>query len=403
LAWIEGGEALTVLGDADDARARVGQVGQWIPVRRADGTDGYVAAWYTQLQADAPAPPIPKPEPSTGAPVVYASEALNIRRSASVGSDRVAIALPNDPLTVVGDADAARAMIGDRGAWLRVSLPDGSKGYAAAWYLQTDPGPEPEPLLTVAPTEDMNMRENPTTRARIIGRAMQDSPLEVHDDPQRAASLVGRYGEWLYVETDEGQRGWVAAWYVKVQPRSFAPLAFAAPVPAEPVVVYATGALNVYEGLSFDTERVAVVLPHEPLSALDDPRAALSRLGQQGEWLMVRTPGGRKGHVPAWLVQTEAGREPPSLLTVYPLIDLEVYERPSLRAKGVELAARDAPLTVLGDVDQMKPLVGRHDVWFYVETGDGQRGWILALYTRERLRPSARLDDRSSPYSRLVQ
>jgi len=62
------------------------------------------------------------------------------------------------------------------------------------------------------------MRERPTVKARLIGRPAHNTPLTVHDAPERARVLIGRYDEWLYVETAEGQRGWVAAWYVSTTP-----------------------------------------------------------------------------------------------------------------------------------------------------------------------------------------
>jgi len=217
LAWLDKGEALTALGDGDEARARVGQRWQWIQVQRADGMDGFVAAWYVQLQPPTPAPPVPEPEPAE-ALVVYATEALNVRKGPSTESSRVAIALPHEPLTVIGDREIALTRLGDRGEWLRVLLPNRLKGYVAAWYVQTEPGPAPEALLTVYPSEDMNVRERPTVRATRTGRPARNTPLTVHDDPERAQALVGRYDEWLYVETPEGQRGWVAAWYVSKTP-----------------------------------------------------------------------------------------------------------------------------------------------------------------------------------------
>lgn len=217
LTWLDGGEPLTVLGDADDASARVGQDGQWIHVQRASGMIGFVAAWYLQLGSP-PAPPLPeKPVPESALPdtlAVYAVEALNVRNGPSTGSSRVAIALPNDPLEIVGDWHAALAKIGDRSEWLQVRIPGGVKGYVAAWYVQLNPGPAPGALLTVYPIQDMNMRERPMIQARRVGRPAHNTPLTVHDDPERARALVGRYDEWLYVETPEGEWGWVAAWYV---------------------------------------------------------------------------------------------------------------------------------------------------------------------------------------------
>jgi len=388
MAWLSKGEALTVLGDADTARTWVGQPGQWIQVQRTDGMHGFVAAWYVQLQSPWPAPPEPEPEPVPAGPV-YATEALNVRRGPSTGTSRIAIVLPHEPLAAqaqLGDPQAALAQIGDRGSWLQVRLPDragGGKGYVAAWYVQTEPGPEPETLLTVYPTEDMNMRERPTVSANPpVGRLAQGTPLTVHDDLERAQALTGRYGEWLYVETPEGRRGWVAAWYVQLQPpRPVERIAERAP--AGPLTVYATEALNVRRGPSTGTSRIAIALPHEPLTAIGDPQAALSRLGQVGEWLHVRLAnqqGGSEGYVAAWYVRTEQGPAPDNLLTVYPITDMNVRERPTVKARHIGQVSYNAPLKVHDDPERAQALVGRPDEWLYVETLDGQWGWVAAWY-----------------------
>lgn len=206
LAWLESGEVLNVLGDIESARAKVGKPGQWLQVQRANGMSGFVAAWYVGFKPPAPAPVKPL--------IVYATEALNVRKGPSTGSMRIAIVLPHEPLEVVGDPETALAKLGDRGTWLQVHLPYGLKGYVAAWYLQTQPGVPPASLLTVYPTADLNLREQPTVAAPLITQLKRGTPLTVHDDPARARGLVGRYDEWLYVETPEGQHGWVAAWYV---------------------------------------------------------------------------------------------------------------------------------------------------------------------------------------------
>jgi uncharacterized protein YgiM (DUF1202 family) len=311
--------------------------------------------------------------------VVYATEPLNVREGPAVDRPRTAIALPNEPLPVIGDIEEAKANIGDRGDWLRVRLENKSKNYVAAWYVQTEPGPEPDLLLTVAPTEDMNMRARPTTTAPIIKRLVKDGPLTVHDDPKRAKALVGRQGEWLYVETAEKQRGWIAAWYAQVRPPSFAPPTLP-PAPAEPVVVYAIETLNVHQGPSLDTERVAVALPHEPLPTLGDPWAAQSRLGQQGEWLEVRLPDGNEGYVAAWLVQDEPGFEPALLLTIRPLMDMQMWTWPSIAAERTGQLTRDTSLTVHDDLERAEVLVGRLGEWLYVMTEEGERGWIPAWF-----------------------
>jgi len=64
----------------------------------------------------------------------------------------------------------------------------------------------------------MILRERPGVDARRIGQLAHNEPVVVHDDPERARALAGRYDEWLYVEAPGGQRGWVAAWYVAMAP-----------------------------------------------------------------------------------------------------------------------------------------------------------------------------------------
>jgi hypothetical protein len=174
-----------------------------------------VAAWYVRLEAVAPEPVT---EPQEETLVVYATEPLNVRNGPSTGTSRVAIALPHEPLVVVDDRQAALAKLGDRGQWLRVCLPNGLRGYVAAWYTQTDPGPLTENLLTVYPTVSLNFRERPAVSAGRIVQLARNTPLTVHDDPVRARVLVGRYDEWLYVEAPQEQWGWVAAWYVSTVP-----------------------------------------------------------------------------------------------------------------------------------------------------------------------------------------
>ena len=381
MAWLEKGEPLIVLGDADAARAKVDQTGQWIHVQRADGTNGFVAAWYVQLQPPT-AQPEPTPEPAPAGPlVVYATEPLNVRNGPSTGTGRTAIALPDEPLTIIGDREAAVAKLGDRGEWLPVLLPDGSKGYVAAWYVQTEPGPALPSLLTVAPTEDMNVRERPSVSARLVVRLVQSAPLTVRDDPERAGALVGRYDEWLYVETASGQRGWVAAWYVELLPSGFAlPKSVPQPVAAAPLVIHATEPLNVRNGPSSGTSRVAIALPQEPLTVVDDRNAALSRLGTRGEWLQVRLSDDTQGYVAAWYVQTEPGPALETLLTVYPTEDVNMRERPTVRARRTGQPTHNTPLTVLDAPERARVLVGRYDEWLYVGTPDGQRGWVAAWY-----------------------
>jgi len=391
LTWLEKAEPLTVLGNAEAARVKVGEREEWIQVQHAGGMSGFVAAWYTQLRPPAPTPePTPEPEPHLpDSLTIYATEALNVRNGPSTGSSRIAVALPHEPLTAAGNWEDAIAKIGDRSEWLHVYLPDpigegqrGRSGYVAAWYVQVQPSPAPENVLTVYPSEDINMRERPALEARRTGRLMRGAPLTVNDDPERARALVGRYDEWLYVETEEDKRGWAAAWHTQTHPPEAAEPG-PTPEPAGPLVVYAAEALNVRNNPSTGASRIAIALPHEPLSAIGDRQAALSRLGEWKEWLRIRLPGGNVGYVAAWYVQTDPGPAPETLLTVYPTQEMNMRARPTVRVRCVGQPAHNAPLTVHDDPERARALVGRYDEWLYVETEDGERGWVAAWYVSD--------------------
>jgi hypothetical protein len=131
---------LDVLEVADSARAKIGQIGQWIRVRTSEGLEGYVAAWYIKLSDSAPAPaPVPAPigePPALSVIVVSPAEPLKVR--SDVGTQFAILALAPDGVTLVAleSADVVRAKIGQPGQWLHVKTSDGVTGYCAAWYVK---------------------------------------------------------------------------------------------------------------------------------------------------------------------------------------------------------------------------------------------------------------------------
>jgi hypothetical protein len=217
LAILEEGEPLRVLGDADAARARVGQEGQWMHVRTQADLTGHVAAWFVRLTGKT-APP--------SSLVVFPTTLLNVRARPSTTGNRLTTASPDDALRVLGNATSARAKIGDMGQWLNVKTPSGHTGYVAAWFVRaaesTSP-PEPPPdasrLFAVFPTANLNFRARPSTDSPRVGGAFFNQPLTVlENDAEAARAKVGLQGQWLFVETEDGEQGWAAAWFLSLTP-----------------------------------------------------------------------------------------------------------------------------------------------------------------------------------------
>jgi len=216
LAVLQESEPLTVLGDADAARARVGKQGEWLQVQTTGGKNGYVAAWFVRLTGQTP---------SASSLVVYPTDVLSVRAQPSSDSNRLTIVSPDDALAVLGDAARARTKIGQQDKWLNVKAPSGHAGYVAAWYVRAgDAATTPAPstgaflTLTVYPSADLNLRAQPSANSPRVGGASYNEPLTViEDDLAQARSEVGQEGQWIYVQTEEGERGWAAAWYLTLE------------------------------------------------------------------------------------------------------------------------------------------------------------------------------------------
>lgn len=127
-------DALSVLGDPDAARARVGVEGEWLNVRTPTKFAGYVAAWLVRLDAPLePAAPVAKL-------VVFATEGLNLRAQASINSPRVGGLPRGEAFTVLEtNLDSARARLGQEGQWIFGQKASGERGWAAAWFLSATP------------------------------------------------------------------------------------------------------------------------------------------------------------------------------------------------------------------------------------------------------------------------
>lgn len=210
LAVLEEGTPLTVLGDADAARGRIGKQGEWIQVQTETGLSGFVAAWFVRLTGQT--------APSSSL-VVYPIYLLSVRARPSTDANRLAIVSPDDPLTVLGDTVSARAKLGQQDQWLNVRAPSGHVGYVAAWFVRAE-GVVPSfalplsapPVLTVYSSADLNLQAQASVNSPRVGSAFFNTPLSVLDDDlEGAQAKVGQEEQWLYVQTEEGERGWVAA------------------------------------------------------------------------------------------------------------------------------------------------------------------------------------------------
>lgn len=179
---------------------------------------------------DKPAAPSPPATPAAGddqpMAVKPAVDQLTLRRTAVIEPGNVMKTLSaRDVLRVLDPPSAARGQIGRQGQWLRVREPQGSEGYVAAWLVQEtavaetagSPQREQQPaakLQVKINAESVSFRSEPRVADdTLISYLPQGTVLQVIEGGT-PASKIGVNGQWLQVQTEAGQQGYVAAWLV---------------------------------------------------------------------------------------------------------------------------------------------------------------------------------------------
>ena len=221
----------------------VGQVNQWLPVKAADETLGYVAAWYVSLTSQTPPVAAPAPAPanvSAQVMVVNTTFAGAALRSAPLVSFATLIKyLPlSAQLQVVEDATVAQGKIGVLNQWLQVQDITGKVGLVAGDCValstgqaalgtvpQTTPAPlpaagDPDAALLLRVTQDgLALRSAPViTDSTLMKHLALGAELVATEAPQLALPKIGQVGDWIQVRDVTGAQGYVAAWYVIQRP-----------------------------------------------------------------------------------------------------------------------------------------------------------------------------------------
>jgi hypothetical protein len=222
------------------ARPVVGQVNQWLPVKTADGTVGYVAAWYVSLTSQTPPAVAPAPAPATeSVPVLVVnttSAGVALRSAPMVSFATLIEYLPlSAQLQVVEDATVAQGKIGVLNQWLQVQDITGKVGLVAGDCValstgqaalgtvpQTTPAPgggSPDSLLLRVTQDGLALRSAPViTDATLIKHLALGAELVATEVPQLANPKIGQVGDWIQVQDVTGAQGYVAAWYVIQRP-----------------------------------------------------------------------------------------------------------------------------------------------------------------------------------------
>lgn len=178
---IPAGTQLMLL-DASDA-AKIGQSGQWIHVRTPGGQEGYAAGWFLERVAAAtPAPTTePTPAPVNEAPIPSTPTPSTPVEPQSIPSSTPA-SQPSEPSTPV-DVNKDKLTV-------VVTQAVGANG--------------------------LRLRKSPSMGGALVKMLKAGTRLTVVEPAKKAKEKVGKTHQWIYVREPNGQRGYVAAEYVKL-------------------------------------------------------------------------------------------------------------------------------------------------------------------------------------------
>jgi hypothetical protein len=153
--------------------------------------------------------------------------------------------------------------------------------------------------------------------------------------------------------------------------------------------------LNVRSGPSTAQPSVGRVEDGARLDALEAAADVRAKVGQEREWLHVRTPDGIEGYVAAWYVRLLEETESTDIVYVQVAIPGDVGH---LNVRPDPSAAR-SPITQVEDGEVLQSLesaretqvkVGQAGEWLHVRTPDDIEGYVAAWYLEPVVAPQAR-------------
>ncbi|HZY44237.1 MAG TPA: M23 family metallopeptidase, partial [Anaerolineae bacterium] len=289
LSTLQVNTSLSVLEDANGALGKIGRFGQWMKVQTSGNQQGYVAAWY--VQADAKAAPASNI-------IAYTDDQLNLRSAPTTTGSILKILAEGEALTLLESIDTARSKIGLAGQWLNVRTTTNQVGYVSAQYVHlTGQAPAATTLMIYA-TDIVNVRIQPAVTANSLTIISAGESLTVVGDTTNAQAEIGQANKWVNVKTRAGFSGFVDAAKVSLTPKFTTPA-----TNVQTLIVYPIDGVNVRAQASTNSPIAGTALKNSALTVIEsDPNAAKAKIGQQSQWVFVRTATGISGWVAAWLL-----------------------------------------------------------------------------------------------------
>ncbi len=140
---------------------------------------------------------------------------LTLRKQPKVTQSNIIKTLSaTDVLILLKSNEASK--IGQKEQWLNVRDASDAEGYVAAWYVQKTAVPRkttPSSLTVKTSADSVSLRNAPRVADdTLITYLPKSTKLTIIE--ANGASKLGKNGQWLQVQTTDGQKGYIAAWLV---------------------------------------------------------------------------------------------------------------------------------------------------------------------------------------------
>lgn len=266
-----------------------------------------------QAEEKGTTPPAPSPsaKPKSKSGVVTPNvDGLKMRSQPKIAAGNIVKQLSrSNKLKILEETDKAK--VGQHGQWLHVRDIEGDEGYVAAWYVT----PTDDPFLGVTKKDEEEAGEKPTPPSKLVvkttteGVAFRTKPQVAPDTlierlplaselvvtEAGAEGKIGVHGQWLQVQDIEGDKGYVAAWYVT----SAGSTSQSQKAPGKPAAVGGKKLkVNFASGLKMRSEPeptsqtvIGQVANKTVVEAIGEPKKYDDRFTFQ----KVRTPDGKEG------------------------------------------------------------------------------------------------------------
>lgn len=232
------------------------------------------------------------------------------------------------------------------------------------------PGLPPASGITVYTNAQLELHAEPNETSAKTALVPSGEALIVLGDAAKVKDLIGKQGQWLFVQTASGAIGNVPAGMVSSSMQVF---------PPSSLVVYPIDLVNLRSGPSTAFALLGSLDANQALTVLGDEGLARAKLGRMNEWLMVQTADGQKAFVAAWLVHLTGQVVPAARgVEVIPLAAVNLLARPVLGSNSLVVVTPDDRLAVFGDKAQILKNIGLSDRWLNVRSPGGIIGFVPA-------------------------